>query len=231
MIVKCNCGQDNRIPDVTTPGSMYRCGKCREELHFIVTARATPLTNTVPGTPYPVVPAAVKQNTAPAVLRFAAIDFETADYWRDSACAVGVVKVQDDKIVHRHYELVRPPRQEFVFSWLHGITWDDVCAAPEFGAVWRRIWPFIDDVHFMAAHNAPFDRSVLEACCQASQMPIPRIPFLCTMRLARDRWGIYPTKLEDVCRYLGLPLTHHYALSDAEACAQIVMAGRGTKAS
>src|SRR6516164_2496159 len=104
-----------------------------------------------------------------------------------------------------------PPRQEFVFSWLHGIRWDDACAAPEFGAVWRKIWPFIDGVQFMAAHYAPFDRSVLEACCQASQMPTPRIPFCCTMRLARDMWGIYPTKLEDVCRYLGLPLTHHYA--------------------
>ena len=48
-----------------------------------------------------------KVNTAPAMLTFAAIDFETADYCRDSACAVGVVRVQGDKIVARHYELIR----------------------------------------------------------------------------------------------------------------------------
>jgi len=30
--------------------------------------------------------------------------------------------------------------------------------------------------------------------------------------------------LPDVCRHLGLPLQHHNALSDAEACANIVLA-------
>jgi DNA polymerase-3 subunit epsilon len=47
------------------------------------------------------------------------------------------------------------------------------------------------------------------------------------MKLARDRWGIYPTKLSDVCRHLGLRLRHHDPLADAEACAWIVLkAGR-----
>jgi DNA polymerase III subunit epsilon len=160
------------------------------------------------------------------VLEFATIDFETADYRRDSACAVGVVRVQGGKIVGRQYELIRPPRRRFTLTWVHGLTWDDVCAAPEFGEVWRKIWPFIDGAQFMAAHSAPFDRSVLEACCQASHTRIPRVPFRCTKQLARDTWGIYPAGLEDVCRYLGLRLNHHDALSDAVACAQIVMAAR-----
>ena len=47
MIVKCKCGQDKRVSDVTTPGSTYRCGKCREKLHLSVTATGTPLSNTV----------------------------------------------------------------------------------------------------------------------------------------------------------------------------------------
>ena len=46
------------------------------------------------------------------------------------------------------------------------------------------------------------------------------------MREARRVWGVRPTKLPDVCRYLGLSLTHHDALSDAEAAAQIVIAAR-----
>ncbi|MFA5187667.1 MAG: exonuclease, partial [Patescibacteria group bacterium] len=33
-----------------------------------------------------------------------------------------------------------------------------------------------------------------------------------------------PTKLPDVCRRLKIPLNHHDAASDAEACARIVMA-------
>jgi DNA polymerase-3 subunit epsilon len=43
------------------------------------------------------------------------------------------------------------------------------------------------------------------------------------MRLARQTWGIYPTRLPDVCRRLRLPLDHHDPLSDARACAQIVI--------
>jgi DNA polymerase III subunit epsilon len=48
-------------------------------------------------------------------LDFAAIDFETADYERDSACAVGIVRVADGRVVRRVYHLIRPPRREFVF--------------------------------------------------------------------------------------------------------------------
>jgi DNA polymerase-3 subunit epsilon len=44
------------------------------------------------------------------------------------------------------------------------------------------------------------------------------------MRLARRVWSLYPTKLPDVCRHLRLKLNHHDALSDAEACARIVIA-------
>ena len=45
------------------------------------------------------------------------------------------------------------------------------------------------------------------------------------MRIGPRRLGpVYPTKLPDVCRRLGIALRHHDALSDAEACARIVLA-------
>ena len=53
---------------------------------------------------------------------FVAIDFETADYGPDSACAVAVVRVEGSRIVQRSYFLIRPPRQAFIFSYLHGIS-------------------------------------------------------------------------------------------------------------
>jgi DNA polymerase-3 subunit epsilon len=46
------------------------------------------------------------------------------------------------------------------------------------------------------------------------------------MQVARQTWGVRPTKLPDVCRFLGIPLKHHDALSDAEAAARIVLAAR-----
>jgi len=158
--------------------------------------------------------------------RFAAIDFETANYSADSACAVGVAIVERGRIVARLHERIRPPSREFVFSYIHGLTWNDVKDAPRFDAVWEGIARELEGIAFLAAHNAPFDRSVLAAVCQTYGLAAPVQPFVCTVRLARAQWDIRPTRLPDVCRYLGIKLHHHQADSDAEACARIVIAAQ-----
>ncbi|MFH0901079.1 MAG: 3'-5' exonuclease [Pseudomonadota bacterium] len=155
---------------------------------------------------------------------FVALDFETADYGRDSACAVGLVRVEDGAVVARVARLIRPPRRSFVFTHIHGITWSDVAEEPTFAPVWREMCPVVDGAEFLAAHNAPFDRSVLRTCCAKAGIAPPNLPFRCTVRMARQAWGLRPTRLPDVCAYLGLALKHHDAASDAEACARIVIA-------
>lgn len=155
--------------------------------------------------------------------RFTAIDFETADYGRDSACAVSVVLAENGKIVQKAFSLIRPPRRDFIFSYLHGITWGDVAKEPTFGELWPKLKEFFRDVDFIAAHNASFDRGVLHACCSAHGHKPPLDKYLCTMKLARRLWNVYPTKLPDVCRHFRIPLNHHDAESDALACAKIVL--------
>lgn len=157
---------------------------------------------------------------------FVAIDFETADYGRDSACAVGLVRVEDGRIVRQEARLIRPPRREFVFTYIHGITWEQVAEAPAFAGVWEELRPLLDGARFLAAHNAPFDRSVLRACCLAAGIAAPELPFECSVRVARRRWGIRPANLANVCRVLDIELQHHDALSDARACARILLASR-----
>ena len=160
-------------------------------------------------------------------MRFVAIDFETADYGRDSACAVGLVRVEDGIITDRVHRLIRPPRSEFVFTYIHGIRWGDVVTEPPFAEVWRDVAPVLDGADFLAAHNAPFDRGVLGACCMAAGVSSPGLAWRCTVQLARSVLGIRPANLRHVCDTLGIPLRHHQALSDAEACARIVLeAGR-----
>ncbi len=61
---------------------------------------------------------------------FVAIDFETANHSRTSACAVGLVHVQDGKIIAEETLLIRPPQRQFVFTYIHGLTWDDVKDEP-----------------------------------------------------------------------------------------------------
>ncbi len=155
---------------------------------------------------------------------FAAIDFETADPGRDSACAVAVVRVEGGRIAARSFRLIRPPRRRFAFTHIHGISWADVAGEPAFGEVWPEVEPLLRGVRFVAAHNAPFDRGVLRACCAAAGLEPPPVDFECTVRLARRVWNLWPTRLPDVCRHLGIELRHHDAASDAEACARIVMA-------
>ena len=160
---------------------------------------------------------------------FVAIDFETATSRRDSACAVGLAAGCDGRIVASRTYLIRPPTPAFSFTGIHGMRWEDVCDAPTFEDLWPALRAWIEDAEFLAAHNAPFDRSVLLACCARYRLRAPRTPFTCTVQLAREQWGIYPTKLPDVCRRLRIPLRHHDAGSDVEACACIVLAAEADR--
>lgn len=156
--------------------------------------------------------------------RFVAIDFETADYGADSACAVSLVRVEGNRVADQATKLIRPPRRRFAFTWVHGITWQMVRREPEFARVWRQLEPMLEGADCLVAHNAPFDRAVLNACCAAAGLAPPPLRFACTVRLARAAWNVRPTSLPDVCRYLAIPLRHHDPASDALACARIAIA-------
>lgn len=155
--------------------------------------------------------------------KFTAIDFETADNGRDSACAVGLVRVEDEKIVRTAYRLIRPPRENMLFTYIHGITWEEVAGEPPFAAVWPELADLFEGIDFITAHNAPFDKGVLNACCAAAGLVPPPLPFVCTVKLSKKELGINPAKLSHVCHHLSIPLNHHNALSDAEACAKIMI--------
>jgi DNA polymerase III subunit epsilon len=160
---------------------------------------------------------------APKLDSFVAIDFETADYPADSACAVGLVRVESGRIVDEMCRMICPPRQKMIFTSIHGLSWSDVCEAPKFSELWPEIESFARGIDNFVAHNAAFDRKVLHACCATYGLPVPGFSFHCTVQIARKAFGIYPTKLSNVCQVLGIELNHHEALSDARACAQIVI--------
>jgi len=141
---------------------------------------------------------------------FVALDFETANNSRDSACSLAIIRVESLEIVSRTYRLIRPPSTHFMFTGIHGITWRDVSCEPTFEDLWHEFRPLFEGISFIAAHNASFD-------------------YLCTVKLARQTWNLNPAKLPNVCSYLCLPLEHHNPLSDAEACANIVRSAAGCK--
>lgn len=160
---------------------------------------------------------------------FTAIDFETANPSSDSACAIGLVRVENNKIVEKEAFLIRPPTSFFTFTYIHGLTWDQVMNAPDFKALWPKLTPYFKGVDFLAAHNASFDRRVLESTCERYELTAPKKPYVCTVQVARSTWNIRPTRLPNVCDHLGIKLNHHDALSDALACAQILIEARKEK--
>jgi DNA polymerase-3 subunit epsilon len=125
-----------------------------------------------------------------------------------------LVHVKDREIIAEETLLIRPPQRQFNFTHIHGLTWDDVKDQPTFVELWADINGFISRA----------DRGVLQQCCENYGIPVPSLPFVCTVQLARKQWDIFPTKLPNVCDYLDIPLNHHDAASDSQACAKIVIA-------
>ncbi|WP_415840344.1 3'-5' exonuclease, partial [Nocardiopsis gilva] len=161
-----------------------------------------------------------------------AIDFETANQDRGSACAVGLVRVADGAVVDRYSTLIRPPRPVDFFTRhntaVHGITAADVADAPHWPEVRARILDFADG-GVLVAHNAAFDMGVLRGACAHTGQGWPGLDYACTLALARRTWqGLPDHRLPTVCAHIGHPITrHHRADADAEAAARVVIAALG----
>ena len=163
------------------------------------------------------------QRQSQGIMNFVAIDFETANYARDSACAVGLVKVVGGEIVDKAVHLIKPPTREFVFTYIHGLTWNDVATSADFGQLWptSRAAPRRRGVSGGAQRLFRQGRSSRLLRQLRHSRSVIAVSMHCPDGAARL---IRPTKLSDVCRKLGIALNHHEALSDAMACARIVLA-------
>lgn len=152
-----------------------------------------------------------------------ALDFETSDKYADSACALGMVRIEDMHVVSEWYSLIRPPRSRVYFTEIHGLTWDMLKNEKTFGQLWPEMEAFLQGADLMVAHNASFDRRVLCGSCRAYGFTPPPAPFACTVKGSRIKLRLPHHRLNDVCSYLGLELNHHNAASDAMAAARIYL--------
>lgn len=159
-------------------------------------------------------------------MNFIAIDFETANNERHSACSLALVVVRDNQIVDTFYTLIKP---ETPFSSrnidIHGIRPEDVAKAPKFDEVWPHIAPLFSPNHLVIAHNAPFDNGVLLSTLRYYRIQTPHYLSLDTVRTSRK---LFPNmknhRLNTVAAELAIPLNHHHnALDDSLACAKILI--------
>lgn len=158
-------------------------------------------------------------------MNFVAIDFETANNSEiGSICQIGAVKVCNNVIVDTYTALINP---EVGFSEsniaVHGIRPADVDGAPTFLQAWPSFRTFIGD-NMIVAHNASFDVSALEKAMFLAGISPVDFPYACSYCLAKQ---IFPNEekytLNSLCDKFRIYLDHHDALSDATACAKLVL--------
>jgi DNA polymerase-3 subunit epsilon len=162
------------------------------------------------------------------MLNFVALDFETANSFRGSPCALGMVRVRNGEIVDEVRTLMRPPKRHSHFDGrnigVHGITPSMVMEAP----AWSELLPLLveyvgDDV--VVTHNADFDIGVIRAACVADGLEWPELTFLCSLVLARSALRLPSYRLPFVVEALGQSMgNHHDPLDDARGVAAVVRA-------
>ena len=160
-------------------------------------------------------------------LDFTAIDFETANGDSASACAVGLVKVRDGKIVDSYSSLINPPTGWWDFHpgniRVHGIYPKDVEHAPTWPEVLAEMLDFIEgDV--LIAHNATFDMGVLRKATERVGGTLPELHYACSLLISRKTYNLDSYRLNQVAYAVGHEeFDHHDALADSDACARIII--------
>jgi DNA polymerase III epsilon subunit-like protein len=159
---------------------------------------------------------------------FVAIDFETANSFRSSACEIGLVRVIDGTIDATYQSLIRPHSEFSDFGFMnvaiHGIQASDVTRAREFNELWPEVSAFIGGLP-LVAHNASFDTKVLRDTFELYGIAVPTVDYFCTLVLSRRALNLVSYTLPFVARELGITgSNHHRALDDAKCAAEIALA-------
>ena len=160
-------------------------------------------------------------------MNFVAIDFETATNFRSSACAVGIVTVEQSRVVEKFYSLIEPPENIYYQRNIavHNITPQMTENAPSFLEVYPEIKKRLKN-RVVVAHNESFDRSVLKKSMEYFVLDYSELNLAekweCTLRICR-RLKIQPANLKACANKYNIQLNHHEALSDALACAKLYL--------
>ncbi len=157
-------------------------------------------------------------------MQYVAIDFETASRRQDSACSIGLVRMDEE--AHKldsFYSLICPP--DLIFdpecTNVHHLDPLVVKEAPEFYQLWDEICAFIGNDP-LVAHNATFDIGVLRAMVNRYDLKPLYNDYYCTLSLARKLWKGKPSyKLTYLASEFGWTYDAHNALADAEVCGRL----------
>ena len=160
---------------------------------------------------------------------FVAIDFETANPKRVSACALGYTLVRNFEIIESKGYLMKPVGGHASFqSKIHGIKEEDTFDKSAFGELFAEIKDIFN--YPLVAHSL-FDKQVLNALSDHFTLKLS-FEYTDTCSVAKARVpNLKNYKLKTLVRHFGIPLIkHHDATEDALACAKVFLEiGKGDK--
>jgi DNA polymerase-3 subunit epsilon len=157
---------------------------------------------------------------------FIAIDFETANPKRVSACSIGYAKVSGGQMVDSQEYLVKPVGGHAPFqSKIHGIKEEHTSDKPTFG----ELYPTIADIfqYPLVAHSL-FDKQVLNALSDHFGLGLD-FDYTDTCSVAKERLpNLKNHKLKTLAKHFECPaFKHHNAEEDACTCAEIFLKLQG----
>ena len=157
-------------------------------------------------------------------MRFIVFDVETPNWKNNRMSAIGITVIENGIITDEYYTLINPETSFDYFNIrLTGISEEAVYDKPSFDTLWDTLREYFDS-GILVAHNAVFDLGVLKRCLESYNIEWKSTaPYLCTVQMGRRLLPGISHKLNDMCEYYDLPLKHHHAGSDSNACAQILL--------
>lgn len=157
-------------------------------------------------------------------MNYVVIDFETANERRDSVCALGMLEVNNGKIIKKYDYLINPEDYFNPFNTsINGITEEMVEGKPTFLDLWSEIKLILENTEMVIAHNASFDISVLRHTLEKYELEFPTFKYSCTRILSKRTWpSLINYRLDTVADSLNINFTHHQAIEDSRACSEIL---------
>ncbi len=153
---------------------------------------------------------------------FIAIDFETGNPQRVSACSLGFAQVVNGRVTDSSSHLIKPVGGHAEFqSKIHGIKDEHTYDKPDFGELFPMISKIFQST--LVAHSL-FDKQVLSALSDHFRLGL-KFEYFDTSALAKHRLpDLKNHKLGTLAKHFGLPkFKHHDAREDAITCANICL--------
>ncbi len=153
----------------------------------------------------------------PTTLAFVDIETSGTSLTHDSIIEIGILRVENEKIVKKFQSLIQP--QTFVSPFIQemtGITTSMLEKAPSFSEVRKEVFALLQDAVFVA-HNARFDYGFLRNHFKRHELSFSAKQ-LCTVKLSRHLFPRWPRhNLDSVIEHFDLTCKkRHRAYDDAK---------------